>query len=111
MSITKEQFIAIVTRLASYGVMYAVGRGWIPVNMQGETVALLVGGADLAYAWIKNSRLGKVRATERMSEVAAIVMNAKGSYLADSARTGPKVVNGEAAKKIMEVVEVVRKDP
>lgn len=103
---TREQFIAIVERLATYGVIYAVGRGWIPVGLQGETVAFLVGGSSVAYGWLKNSRLGKVKAVERMPEVAVIVMNAEGHDLAAPSKTGPKVVNGPSAEKIKEVIEI-----
>lgn len=102
---TKEQFVAVVERLATYAVIYAVGKGYVPVSMQADAVMLIVAGSSIAYGIVKNSRLGKVKAVERMPDVAAIIMNAKGSDLADNGKTGPKVVNGEVAKKIVEVLE------
>jgi hypothetical protein len=107
---TKEQFISVVERLATYAIMYAVGRGWLPLNMQGETLMFVAGGASIAYGWIKNSRYGKILAAQNMDEVSAIVMNSRGSDIAESSKTNQKVVNGETGRKIMEVVEISRQN-
>lgn len=107
---TKEQFVAVCERLAWFGLVVATSHGWIPVSAESDVLVAVAAGSSTLWGWVKNSRLGKIKAVEAMPGVAAVVVNEKGSDLASPLKTGRKVVNGESAKKIMEIVEVVRED-
>ena len=61
-----EQLKGIVERIATVGVTYAIGRGWIPAGLSADLVALIVLAGSVAWGWKVNTPVALATAAKEV---------------------------------------------
>lgn len=89
----QDQFLGILKIIASSGVAYVVGKGWIPVGASADVVAGVVAVGAAGWSYVAHTDAAKVTAAAAVPGVAKVLVdNTAASSVAAIARD-PSVPN------------------